>query len=105
MNKEVIVKHVAEFNEKFNDLDRLIDIAKYTLSVKVNAPIELVNRVAQYKKIVEKQRVYANQLLEIKEGKKQLDEILRITKLITASTKMIYEDAKEILAELKGYNQ
>lgn len=96
MNKIVISKLL----ESFTELESSIRSAKLALTKRENAPQELVDRVENYERILQKQRVLASELWK-HVGNSNWGEVGRHVKLINALSSMIRDDAREVVTGLR----
>jgi hypothetical protein len=83
--------------ESFTELERAIYSAKVTLAAKESQPTELLERIANYERILAKQKSLASALCTfISSG--NWEEVDRHVKLINGLSSMIRDDAREIVA-------
>jgi hypothetical protein len=88
---------VNKLLESFSELDRCIAVTREMLRNKRGVPVSVLERVAQYSEIVDKQRLLA-QDLKRHIAAQEWDEVARHVKLINALSAMIRDDAQAILA-------
>ncbi len=96
VNKIVITKLL----ESFTELEGSIRSAKLALTKRENPPQELLDRVANYERILEKQRVLATEMWR-NVASANWSEASRHVKLINALSSMIRDDAREVVSGLR----
>ena len=87
---------VNKLLESFNELERCIKLTQDVLAQKRGVPTEVLNRVAQYSSIVEKQRSLASDLRDFI-STQNWEEVARHVRLINGLSAMIRDDAQSIL--------
>lgn len=96
MNKLVLNKLL----ESFGELETAIRSARIALTKRVNPPQELLDRVENYEKILDKQRRLSTKLWE-HVADSNWGEVGRHVKLINALSTMIRDDAREVVTGLR----
>ena len=96
MNKIVISKLL----ESFTELETSIRSAKLALTKRENAPQELVDRVENYERILDKQRRLADEMWN-QVAVSNWAEVGRYVKLINGLSAMIRDDAREVVTGLR----
>lgn len=95
--KKILIQRLFE---SFTDLEKAIQSAKKTLEQRNDSPNEILDRIASYETILEKQKALATALC----GHAHLgnwDEVARHVKLINGLSTMIRDDAREIVAGVR----
>jgi len=96
VNKIVISKLL----ESFTELETSIRSARIALTKRKDAPKELLDRVENYEKILDKQRKLADEMWSAV-AQSNWGEVGRHVKLINALSSMIRDDAREVVTGLR----
>lgn len=87
---------ITRLFESFCELEKAIKLAKFSITSRDNPPAEIVERIATYEEILEKQRSLASELCSHVQTK-NWDQVGRHIKLINAYSMMIRDDAREVM--------
>lgn len=95
--RRLIIKRLFD---SFIELDRAIQSAKLSLERRVDPPADVLERIAAYEDILDKQRSLATALCAHAD-RGNWDEVARHVKIINGLSTMIRDDAREVAASMK----